>query len=90
MYWIKLIVNFIFGAGLIINAILFIPQAIRIYKSKHSGDLSLTTFVGFVLTQLSAILYGYLNHDYILMGGYILAVASCGTVTALIFRYRKN
>ncbi len=89
MHALKLIVNFIFAAGLFINAMLFIPQAIRIYKKKHSGDLSLTTFVGFVLTQFSAILYGYLNNDYILMGGYILAIITCGMVTLLIFKYRK-
>jgi MtN3 and saliva related transmembrane protein len=81
-------IDVIFGAGLIINALLFIPQAIRILKSKHAEDLSLTTFIGFCLTQLSTIIYGFLHKDYILAYGYIFALATCGTVTGLGIYYR--
>jgi MtN3 and saliva related transmembrane protein len=88
MNWAIKLVDFIFAAGLFVNAMLFIPQAIRIYKNKHAKDLSLITFVGFVLSQLSAVIYGYLHHDYILAGGYVLALITCGTVTGLAFRYR--
>lgn len=82
------IIDIIFGTGLFINAMLFIPQAIRIYQKKESRDLSLTTFIGFCLTQLSAVIYGYLHKDHILMFGYILALMTCGIVTGLIIYFR--
>ena len=88
--WFIQVIDIIFGAGLLINALLFVPQAIRLFKKKESKDLSLTTFVGFCLTQLSAVIYGYLHHDYILMSGYILALATCSTVTVMIFIYRTK
>jgi MtN3 and saliva related transmembrane protein len=83
-------IDLVFGIGLFINAMLFIPQAFRIFQKKESRDLSLTTFIGFCLTQLSAIIYGYLHKDYILMFGYILALITCGSVTMLILFFRLN
>lgn len=90
MSWATKLVDFIFGVGLFINAMLFIPQAIKIYKNKHAKDISLITFAGFIITQLAAICYGYLHQDYILMGGYLLAILTCGTVTTLAFKYRHS
>jgi MtN3 and saliva related transmembrane protein len=90
MSFTEKLVDIIFGAGLFVNAVLFIPQAIKIYKNKHANDISLITFVGFILTQLAAILYGYLHKDYILMVGYMLAILTCGAVTALAFKYRNK
>ncbi|MFN7096045.1 MAG: SemiSWEET family sugar transporter [Gammaproteobacteria bacterium] len=83
-------IDFVFGAGLFINALLFVPQAIRIYKCKESKDLSLITFVGFCLIQLSAIIYGFLHHDYILMYGYMFSLFTCGVVTVLGIYYRLS
>ena len=57
------IVDIIFAAGLFVNAMLFIPQAWRIYKKKEAQDLSVITFLGFWITQISAIFYGYFSHD---------------------------
>lgn len=85
----KITIDSIFGISLFINASLFIPQAMRILKTKTTKGFSLITFIGFCLTQLAAILYGYINHDYILMFGYILALICCGFVTILIFTYHK-
>ena len=86
--WFKDFIDVIFASGLFVNALLFVPQAIRIFKNKAANDLSLTTFVGFWLTQLSAVVYGYLNSDYILMIGYILALITCGMATFLMIVYR--
>ena len=82
------IINIIFAAGLFINAMLFLPQAWRIYKKRESKELSIVTFLGFWITQLSAIFYGYLNNDKILMWGYVLAATTCGLVTLQIIYYR--
>lgn len=88
--WLTIIINTIFGVGLFINACLFIPQALRIIRTKCAYDLSLTTFIGFCLTQMAAIAYGYIHNDLILMVGYILSLISCGFVTILIIIYRKG
>ncbi len=46
MLTIKGIVTFFFGLGFVFNASLFIPQAIKIVKSKSARDVSLITFAG--------------------------------------------
>jgi MtN3 and saliva related transmembrane protein len=84
------LIRIIFGAGMFINAALFIPQAVRIIKIKNTEDLSLVTFTGFCLIQASAIAYGYVQHDLYLMFGYGLSLLTCGFVTLLIVFYRKN
>lgn len=86
----KNIIFTLFSFSLIINAILFIPQIIKILKQKNSKGFSKTTFVGFCLTQLLAIVYGYLKPDWILVWGYALALAVCGILTILIFAYSKK
>jgi MtN3 and saliva related transmembrane protein len=90
MDMLKVVVDFIFGAGLFVNALLFIPQIIKLYKTKDSKDLSKITFVGFCLTQASAIVYGYFHQDKILMIGYAFSLIMCGTVTLLSFMYSKG
>jgi uncharacterized protein with PQ loop repeat len=81
-------IDFLFGFGLFINALLFIPQIIRLYRIKNSKDLSKITFIGFCFMQLSAILYGYLHHDWVITIGYGLSLITCGWTTILIIRYR--
>ncbi len=88
MDWFTKVIDFIFGVALFINAMLFVPQAMRIWKAKDSNELSLITFFGFCLIQLSAIAYGYIHHDIILICGFLLSLLTCGTVTGLGIYYR--
>ncbi len=81
-------VKFIFGIGLFINAILFIPQILVLLKQKCSDDLSLMTFGGFCFIQMVTIIHGYYTQDRLLMIGFASSLLTCGTVTALIIRYR--
>lgn len=90
MHVLRDMIVFYFGISLFANAMLFIPQIVKILKEKKTDEFSITTFVGFCLTQIASILYGYIQSDWILMWGYILALAACGTVTVLIFVYRNN
>lgn len=84
------VIEFIFSVALFLNAILFIPQALRILKEKSAKNVSLTTFLGFLLIQLAVILHAAITNDYLLMGGYILSVLACGSVVLLIIYYGKN
>jgi len=83
------IVNFMFGCSLFFNALVFIPQAIKIFKAKSSGELSLFTFLGFNIMQLLTVWHGYLEQDYTLMIGFLLSFITCGMVTILIIFYSK-
>lgn len=87
MNTLVVIVDFIFGAGLFMNALLFVPQIIKLYRTKNSKDVSKITFVGFCLMQASAIAYGYFHDDPVLLFGYVLSLVTCGITTVLIFKY---
>lgn len=80
-----------FILGLFINAILFIPQIIRIIANKDAKEVSFITFFGFLLIQLTTLLHGFLRSDYLLAFGTLLSMMTCGTVVWLIAFYRiKN
>ncbi len=87
---ITVIIDVIFAAGLFVNAALFVPQSIKLYKCKNSEEVSLLTFIGFCVTQVAAIAYGVINNDYILTLGFLLSLISCGITTYLIIYYRKK
>lgn len=84
------IIEPIFAFCLIINAILFIPQIINLYKTKNSESVSLITFLGLCLIQLISILYGAAKNDLYLVYGYAISLISCGTASVLIIKYRLN
>lgn len=79
-----------FGFALLINAILFIPQAMRIWKEKTAKSVSLITFLGFWLTQLTIVIHGIIKKDYILATGYLLSMVTCGGVIFLAIYFRRT
>jgi MtN3 and saliva related transmembrane protein len=87
---LKMIVEGQFGIGLIINAVLYVPQALRIFKEKGSRELSLIMFIGFWLLTLSQVVYGFYIHDHLLTWGTFLTLITCGVVVCLIFKYRDR
>ncbi len=82
------IVELGFFISLLVNALLFIPQILAIIRSKSVTGVSLITFAGFNVIQLFTMLHGILIRDYLLAGGYLLSIVTCGTVTGLIVYYR--
>ncbi len=88
--WIKDLIEIIFSLGLFFNAALFVPQAIKLWKTKKAEGLSLTTFAGFNVIQLFIILHAYILHDALLMFGYTLSLITCGFVTVFIIKYRDK
>lgn len=87
MYLTELI-NIGFFLCLVANATLFLPQAFKILRRKSAKGVSLITFGGMNIIQLSTILHGYLVRDWLLVIGMWLAFATCGFVTTLILLYR--
>jgi len=88
MEWLKISIETFFGLALFVNAVLFIPQAIKLFQKKDSKELSLITFMGFNVIQFFTILHGILFKDYLLIIGVALSFITCGLVTILIFYYR--
>ncbi len=82
--------EFAFALGLLINAVLFIPQAYKLLQKKDAQEISLVTFVGFWLIQLITAIHGYQRQDYVLFAGYLLAMITCGWVIVLTFYYQQR
>lgn len=86
----KEIVAVIFGLGLLCNALLFVPQAIAVWRKKTDEGISLITFGGFSVLQAIGILHGLYQQDLSLILGMAASLVSCGTVTALTLFYRMR
>jgi MtN3 and saliva related transmembrane protein len=88
----KLFVEFCFGLGMFINAILFVPQIVKLFKTKNPVGVSLTTFIGFNIIQIFSLLHGYIHNDYIFMFGMLLSLLLCGCISFLIilYKFRRN
>jgi MtN3 and saliva related transmembrane protein len=84
------IVAVIFGLGLVGNALLFVPQAIALWRKKTDEGVSLVTFGGFSVLQVVAIVHGVYEHDWSLILGMAASLLTCGTVTGLTVFYRMR
>ena len=84
----KLIVAWVFGFALMGNAALFVPQALAKWRKKSDEGISLTTFAGFNLLQVIAIVQGIYQHDLALIVGMVASLITCGAVTVLTIVYR--
>lgn len=81
-------VAIVFGIGLFGNALLFVPQAIAVWRKKTDEGVSLVTFGGFCLLQVLGVIHGFYEHDNSLILGLGASFLTCGTVTALTIFYR--
>lgn len=86
----KEIVAIIFGLGLMVNAGLFVVQAVKIFKTKSSKGVSTLTFGGFSLLQITGIMHGYFQNDMYLLSGMAASLMACGTVTILSVLFRDK
>jgi len=84
----KEIVAFVFGLGLIGNALLFVPQLIAVWRKRTGEGISLITFGGFSLLQAIGIVHGLYQRDLSLVIGMSASLVTCGSVTALTVLYR--
>jgi MtN3 and saliva related transmembrane protein len=85
---VKQIVAVIFGLGLLCNALLFVPQALAVWRKKTDEGISLITFGGFSVLQAIGIVHGLYQQDPSLILGMAASLLSCGTVTCLTLFYR--
>jgi len=86
----KQIVAVVFGLGLMGNALLFVPQALAVWRKKSAKGISLLTFGGFNVLQAIAIVHGFYQHDLSLILGMAASLLTCGAVTFLTLYYRAK
>ncbi|MGD2084768.1 MAG: hypothetical protein PVH61_01170 [Candidatus Aminicenantes bacterium] len=86
----KEIIGIIFGLGLVINGGLFVVQAVKIVKSRSAKGVSIFTFAGFNVLQMTGILHGIFQKDIYLLSGMVASFLACGTVTILSIVYRNR
>jgi MtN3 and saliva related transmembrane protein len=86
----KEFVALIFGLGLGCNALLFVPQALAVWRKKSDEGISLLTFGGFSVLQAIGIVHGLYQHDLSLTLGMAASLLTCGTVTSLTLFYRMR
>jgi MtN3 and saliva related transmembrane protein len=86
----KDIVAFIFGLGLFVNALIFVPQVVQIWRLKRADSISLATFAGFNILQAIGVIHGYFQHDLALLFGMIASLITSGSVTLLTVVYRRS
>ena len=86
----KEFVAVVFGLGLLGNALLFVPQAIAVWRKKSDEGISLVTFGGFSVLQAIGIVHGLYQRDPSLTMGMAASLLTCGTVTLLPVFYRTR
>lgn len=86
----KEVFGFIFTAGLMANAGLFVVQAAKIIRTRSAKGLSTFTFAGFSVLQVTGILHGIFQQDWYLLSGMVASLLACGTVTVLSIIYRNR
>jgi MtN3 and saliva related transmembrane protein len=82
------LVAVLFGLGLGVNALLFVPQAVNILRTRNAQGVSILTFAGFNAMQAIGVLHGWFQKDWSLMAGMGASLLTCGAVTALATIYR--
>ena len=83
-------VAFIFGLGMVLNAALFVPQALHLWRTKTAQGVSILSFAGFNALQAIGALHGYFQHDRALMIGMLASLVTCGSVTVLAAHYSRK
>lgn len=83
----KNIIAWLFGASMVANALLFVPQALAIWRKRSAEGVSVLTFAGFNAMQLVAVLHGYFQGDWYLGVGMLVSFITCGSVTVLAMIY---
>ena len=79
-----------FGVGMGLNAFLFVPQALAIWRTRRTEGVSLLTFGGFNVLQALGVLHGTFERDWSLAIGMVVSLLCCGSVTLLTLIYRRK
>ena len=83
--------NILLGIVTMCTMISYIPQAIKLVKTKKSNDLSLKSWILWVVSSLSYTLYALLCSDEVmLLVETSVEFLFCLLILSLAVKYRKN
>jgi uncharacterized protein with PQ loop repeat len=88
MHILKNFFEILFGIAMIINAAVYIPQALKLIRMKHTKEVSLITFSSFTIFLFVQCVYALLRHDTHFLWGSLLVLMSSFSVTSLIIYFR--
>jgi len=67
-----------------------IPQIIKTYRTKSSGDLSILYLITLIFGLMLLMVYSLYVKDFVFIFGNTLAISSTGVMIFLWFKYRKQ
>jgi MtN3 and saliva related transmembrane protein len=70
-----------------LTTVAFLPQVVRTWRMRSTGDLSLSTFLILMAGQVLWLAYGILIEDVPLIAANVVSFALEGTVLAFKLRY---
>ena len=83
--------NVLLGIVSLCTFISYLPQAIRLIKTKKSNDLSTTSWIIWVVSSLSYSLYAFLySNEFMLRLETALEFFFCLLILLLTLKYRDN
>lgn len=83
--------NVLLGIVSICTFISYLPQTLKLIKTKKSADLSVSSWILWVVSSLSYTLYAIIiSKDFMLIFETVLELAFCLIILILAILYRKN
>lgn len=83
--------NILLGIVALCTMISYLPQTIKLIRTKKSNDLSIKSWVLWVTSSLSYTIYAVLcSKDFMLIFETSLEFSFCLIILLLAIRYRKN
>lgn len=83
--------NILLGIVSLCTMISYLPQTIKLIRTKKSNDLSIKSWVLWVTSSLSYTIYAILcSKDFMLIFETSLELSFCLIILLLALRYRKN
>ena len=76
-----------FGAALL-TTLAFLPQAIKVWRTRSTKDISLLTFIAFCVGVVLWLSYGILTQDLPLIAVNSATLALAGTILVFKLRYK--
>lgn len=76
-----------FGAALL-TTLAFLPQAIKVWRTRSTKDISLLTFIAFCVGVVLWLSYGILTQDLPLIAANSATLALAGTILVFKLRYK--
>ncbi len=83
--------NILLGIVSLCTMISYLPQTIKLIKTKKSSDLSINSWILWVVSSLSYTLYAILcNRDFMLIFETSLELFFCFIILFLAIKYKNN